>query len=72
MTETILSEILNFGHSCLPVGGGAYLKFGLPARSRFGEGRRLVFGASPDMRSFCYQCDNDITPESLIGRKADA
>jgi hypothetical protein len=32
----------------------------------------LGFGASPDMRSFCYQFDNDITPESLIGRKADA
>jgi hypothetical protein len=26
---------------------GSYLVFGLPARSRFGEGRCLEFGASP-------------------------
>ncbi len=32
----------------------------------------LVFGASPDMRSFFCQFDNDITPEYLIGRQADA
>jgi len=54
MTETVLSEILNFGHWSL---------FGIWC---------LGFVASPDMRSFCYQFDNDITPEPLIARKADA
>jgi hypothetical protein len=44
MTKTILSEILNFGHFCLPVGGGAYLEFGLPARSPALAGRRQVLG----------------------------
>jgi hypothetical protein len=39
MTETILFEILFIG---------AYLLFGLPARSRFGEGRCLGFGAHPE------------------------
>jgi hypothetical protein len=38
MTETILSEILVIG---------VYLEFGLPARSRSGGGRYLIFGASP-------------------------
>jgi hypothetical protein len=39
MDQMISFEISDFGHSCLPPGRGAYLEFGLPARSRFGESR---------------------------------
>jgi hypothetical protein len=45
MTKTISFRISNFAHSCLPARRGISLLFGLPARSRFGEGRCLGFGA---------------------------
>jgi hypothetical protein len=40
--------VLEFGHLVI----GNYLEFGLPARSRFGEGRDLDIGIFPSRRDF--------------------
>jgi hypothetical protein len=60
MTKRILFRILNLDI-------GAYLGFGLPARSRFGEGRCLEFGAffSIGFHHICLHNPCDVSPVDL-------